>query len=223
MTSFNEFSITNFEFSVDTHIPYVRYWFNLPPVKIPGNYLVVVYRGSDKDDIILSKRFMVYDTRINFESERNLIGSGTVASLNQQINFKLNYSNLDIINPLQSVNVAIRQNQRWDNLATDIKPSFVREIEKQLEYRFFDEAKMFKGGNEFRWFDLRSLNYPGRNVAQVMKNVKPYDVYIGRDKSRGDEERPVEPAGLVVLTVGIVVPALRPAKFVPTEQHRHTT
>lgn len=187
MTDFNEFSITNFEFSVDTHIPYVHYWLNLPPVKLPGNYVVVVYRGSDKEDIVLSKRFMIYDTRISFENERNLIGAGSVASLNQQINFTLNYKNLEIINPLQNVKVVIRQNQRWDNIATDIKPSFVREIEKQLEYRFFDDAKMFKGGNEFRFFDMRSLNYPGRNVATVTKTVKPFEVYIGRDKSREGE------------------------------------
>lgn len=184
---FNEFPINNFEFSVDTHIPYVHYWITLPPVKLPGNYLAVVYRGTDKNDIIITKRFMVYDTRVSFENERNLIGAGNVASLNQQINFTVNYQNLDIINPLENVKVTIRQNRRWDNLATDIRPSFVREIEKQLEYRFFESEKMFKGGNEFRFFDIRSLNNPGRNVARVNRMVKPYEVFIEPDKSRADE------------------------------------
>ena len=187
LNEFNEFPVNNFEFSVDTHVPFVHYWLNLPPVKLPGNYLVVVYRGSDKNDIILSKRFMVFDTRITFENERNLIGAGNIASLNQQINFTLNYKQLEVINPLENIKVAIRQNRRWDNMATDIKPSFVREIEKQLEYRFFESEKMFKGGNEFRFFDLRSLNNPGRNVARVNKTVKPYEVYIEPDKSRADE------------------------------------
>ncbi|MEX2230516.1 MAG: DUF5103 domain-containing protein [Cyclobacteriaceae bacterium] len=187
LNDFNEYPINNFEFSVDTHIPYVHYWINLPPVKLPGNYIVAVHRGTDKNDIILSKRFMVFDTRVSFENERNLIGAGSVASLNQQINFTLNYKNLDIINPLENVKVSIRQNQRWDNIATDIQPSFVREIEKQLEYRFFESEKMFKGGNEFRFFDLRSLNNPGRNVARVNKTVKPFEVFIDRDKSRADE------------------------------------
>jgi hypothetical protein len=187
LSEFNEFPIINFEFSVDTHIPYVHYWLNLPPVKLPGNYMVVVYRGSDKDDIILSKRFMVFDTRVSFENERNLIGAGNIASLNQQINFTINYKNLEVINPLQNIKVSIRQNRRWDNVAADIKPSFVREIEKQLEYRFFEPEKMFKGGNEFRFFDLRSLNNPGRNVARVNRTVKPYEVFIEPDKSRADE------------------------------------
>lgn len=187
LTEFNEFPINDFEFSVDTHIPYVHYWMTLPPVKLPGNYVVVVYRGSDKNDIILSRRFMVFDTRVSFESERNLIGAGSVASLNQQLNFTVNYKNLEVINPLESVKVSVIQNRRWDNMATDLRPSFVREIEKQLEYRFFESDKMFKGGNEFRFFDLRSLNNPGRNVASVNRSVKPYEVFVERDKSRQDE------------------------------------
>jgi hypothetical protein len=187
LNEFNEFPINDFEFSVDTHIPYVHYWMTLPPVKLPGNYLVLVYRGSDKNDIILSKRFMVYDQRVSFENERNLVGAGNLASLNQQINFTVNYGHLEVINPLENIKVAIRQNRRWDNMATDIRPSFVREIEKQLEYRFFEPEKMFKGGNEFRFFDIRSLNNPGRNVARVNRTVKPYEVFVERDKSRADE------------------------------------
>ncbi len=187
MSEFNEFPINDFEFSVDTHIPYVHYWLALPPVKLPGNYMVAVYRESDKSDIILTKRFMVFDPRVSFGSHQNLIGAGSVASANQQLNFTVNYNGLDVINPLERIKVSIRQNRRWDNMADDVRPSFVREIEKQLEYRFFESEKMLKGGNEFRFFDLRSLNNPGRNVATVNRRVKPYEVYIERDKSRKDE------------------------------------
>jgi hypothetical protein len=187
MTEYNEFPINNNEFSVDTHLPYVHYWVALPQVKLPGNYVVMVYRGSDKSDIILTRRFMVFDNQVSFTNDGRLIGSGSVADLNQQINFTVNYKNVNILNAMQDVHVNIRQNQRWDNMARDIRPSFAREIEKELEYRFFDDSKMFRGGNEFRFFDLRSLNYPGRNVANVDKSVKPYEVYIARDKTRKDE------------------------------------
>lgn len=187
ISDFNEFPINNFEFSVDTHIPYVHYWLTLPPVKLPGNYLVAVYRGSDKNDIILTRRFMVFDTRVTFANEGNLIGAGDIASRNQQLNFTVDYKNLEVINPLENIKVSIRQNQRWDNMSVDIRPSFVREIEKQLEYRYFEDDKMFKGGNEFRFFDLRSLMNPGRNVARVVKTVKPYEVFLEQDRSRADQ------------------------------------
>jgi hypothetical protein len=187
ITQFNEFNINSFEFSTDTHLPYVHYWFQLPPVKIPGNYVLMVYRGGNKEDVVLTKRFFVVDRQVSFQNDRNLIGAGQVAAKNQQINFTVSYKNLDIVNPMENVKVVIRQNQRWDNMAMDIRPSFVREIDKQLEYRFFDDSKMFKGGNEFRFFDLRSLNNPGRNVGRVNNTIKPFEVFLLTDKSRQHE------------------------------------
>jgi hypothetical protein len=187
MRDFNEIPITNVQLSADTHVPYVHYAVQIPPVKLPGNYVAVVYRGSDKLDFILSRRFMVYESRVTFSKDGSLIGAGSIADLNQQLNFTVNHKNIDILNPLIDVHVNLRQNQRWDNFVTDLKPSFVRDIEKELEYRFFDDTKMFKGGNEFRFFDLRSLNNPGRNVDYVDRKVKPYEVYIARDKSRNNE------------------------------------
>jgi hypothetical protein len=187
VTAYNEFPINNSEFSVDTHIPYVHYWFHLPPVKLPGNYVLMVYRGSDKDDVVITKRFMVYENLVTINAEANLVGSSTMANINQQLNFTVSYKNITILNPLIDVHVNIRQNQRWDNMATDVRPSFTREIEKELEYRFFEEDKMFRGGNEFRFFDLRSLNNPGRNVDYVAKTSKPYEVFLAKDKSRAGQ------------------------------------
>lgn len=184
MPQYNEFPLLNFEFSLDTQVPYVHYKFTLPAVKLPGNYVLAVYRGTDKNDLVLTKRFLVYDSRVSFYRDGNLLGAGAAANINQQLNFTLNYKNVDLINPMENVNVSIRQNQRWDNLAEGIKPTFVRDNIRELEYRAFDPNKMLKGGNEFRWFDLRSLNYPGRNVQYVDKTQKPFHVFIQPDVSR---------------------------------------
>ncbi|HEU5291835.1 MAG TPA: type IX secretion system plug protein domain-containing protein [Cyclobacteriaceae bacterium] len=187
MTEYNEFPINTFEFSLDTHHPYVQYKLRLPAVKLPGNYVVLVYRNGDKNDIILTRRFMVYDQRLTFMREGNLMGPGALASSIQQLNFTINYKKVPLINPLETVNVTVRQNQRWDNLMENIKPSFVRENIQELEYRFFDVKNIFKGINQFRFFDLRSLNYPGRNVLRVDKTQQPYQVYIQPDKSRNGQ------------------------------------
>ncbi len=187
MPEYNEYPINDFEFSLDTQIPYVHYRIQLPPVKLPGNYVAVVYRGSDRGDLVLSRRFMVFDPQFTFLREGSLIGPGTVAERNQQINFKVNYKNVNVINPLETVNVTVRQNQRWDNLSESVKPSFLRENIKELEYRFFSDERMFKGGNEFRFFDLRSLIYPGRNINTVDRRSIPPKAYVAPDKSRNGE------------------------------------
>ncbi|MFZ2906151.1 MAG: DUF5103 domain-containing protein [Cyclobacteriaceae bacterium] len=187
MPEYNEFPINTFDFSLDTHQPYVQYRFRLPAVKLPGNYVVMVYRNGDRSDMVLTKRFIVYQQQVSYYREGSLMGPGAMASSIQQLNFTINYKKLELINPLDNVNVYVRQNQRWDNVKENIKPTFIRENIHELEYRFVDVYNFFKGENEFRFFDLRSLNYPGRNVASVNKSQKPFQVYIQPDKSRRND------------------------------------
>jgi hypothetical protein len=185
MTEFNEFPLNTFTFSLDTHVPYVHYRFRLPVVKLPGNYVVMIYRGSDRSDVILTRRFMVYDQRVSLSREGDLLGAGRL--INQQLNFTINYKNTALINPMENINVTVRQNQRWDAIQENVKPSFLRENVQELEYRFFDTNKMFFGGNEFRFFDMRSLNYPGRFVDRVDITKRPPEGFIQQDKSRRNE------------------------------------
>jgi hypothetical protein len=187
LTDYNEFTITTFAFSVDTSLPYVHYGYDLPRVKLPGNYVLMVYRAGNAEDLVLTKRFMVFDNRVLLSNGSNQLVSGRAAEINQQMNFVVSYPNLDVINPTENIQVVIRQNLRWDNMAQKLVPTFIREFDRELEYRFFDDAKMFKGGNEFRFFDLRSINNPGRNVQKVDRLVKPAEAFIEPDKSRGDQ------------------------------------
>ncbi len=184
ISEYNEFVINDYAFSSNTVIPYVHYKFKVPNVKIPGNYLLVVYRDGNKSDLVLSQRFMAFDNRTSILQDNQSIGSINLRLTNQQLNFTLNYKGLEIVNPFESVHVVIRQNQRWDNAKFNVKPSFVREDRKQIEYRFFDEDKYFNAGNEFRFIDFRSINFPGQNTDRIDKAAKPFHLWIQKDKSR---------------------------------------
>jgi hypothetical protein len=186
LTDYNEFPINEFEFSFNTSIPYVHYFFEVPSVKLPGNYLLVAYRNSD-DDLILTKRFMVYDNQVSLMAEDQSQGIGNLRANNQQLNFKINYGRTPIVDPYQSVKAMVRQNQRWDNVRTNITPSFLREDIHELEYRFFDQSNEYKAGNEFRFVDLRSLNSPGRNTGRLDRSKRPFHLTVQTDKSRGDD------------------------------------
>lgn len=187
MADYNEFNVNDYAFSSNTQIPYVHYRFNLPKVKLPGNYLLVVYRNGNKSDIILSHRFMVYDGRTSLKQDNRTSGALTLRSTNQQLNFTVDYRGVEIINPFGSVHVVIRQNQRWDNARFNIKPSFVREDVNQIEYRLFDSDKFFTAGNEFRFVDFRSINFPGQNTDWVDKASIPYHLWVQPDASRINE------------------------------------
>jgi Domain of unknown function (DUF5103) len=187
MKDYNEFIINDYSFSINTHLPYVHYRVAVPPVKLPGNYVAIIYRDGDRKDLILSKRIAVFDPRFDIAPDNDISGLGNIRNTNQGLNFIVNYGRTEIINPLGSVHVTIRQNQRWDNAKVDVKPSFVREEISQMEYRFFDMDKTFQGGNEFRFVDFRSLNYPGQNTLKLDKSHKPYDLTVALDFPRASQ------------------------------------
>lgn len=186
LPDYNEYPINEYEFSASTSIPYAHYFFEVPPVKLPGNYLLVAYRERE-DDPILSRRFMVYDNQVSLVTEGQNQGIGNLHATNQQLNFKVNYSRANIIDPFQSVKTLVRQNQRWDNARMNITPSFVREDKRELEYRFFDSGNEYMAGNEFRFVDFRSLNAPGRNTGRMDRSKRPFHLSVIPDKSRGFE------------------------------------
>jgi hypothetical protein len=184
MTQYNEFNITDYEFSNNTFLPFVHYRFAVPRVKLPGNYLLMVYRDSDKSDIILTARIMIFDNQVSLVPNSNLVGNSALNATNQQINFTVDYGDLQVFNAMDNFKVTIRQNQRWDNARYNVKPSFVREDIGELEYRFFDQDKQWLAGNEFRFVDFRSLVSPGRNTARIDKTVKPFVLKVAEDRSR---------------------------------------
>jgi len=186
LDDFNEFPFTDYALSVNTHLRYIHYRFQVPSVKLPGNYLLIVYR-DDINSLILSKRMMVFDTQISFTKDDQFIGAGSLNPALQAFNFVIDYGDIEILNPTESVHVNIRQNQRWDNARINLPTSFVRDDQNQLEYKSMDEARQFSGGSEFRYADFKSLNYPGVNTGKMIRSSKPFELYIDVDKPRPDD------------------------------------
>ena len=184
LADYNEFPITEYDLSSNLSFPYVHYSFQVPPVKLPGNYLLIVYRESDQSDILLSRRFMIYTNQASIFQDNQLQGAGTLRGTNQQLNFMVNYSRLDVINPMETIHAVIRQNLRWDNARFNVNPSFIREDKRELEYRFFDQDNHFMAGNEFRFVDFRSLNAPGQNTGRLDRSKRPFHLSVQTDKSR---------------------------------------
>jgi hypothetical protein len=83
--------------------------------------------------------------------------------------------------------VVIRQNQRWDNAKYNVRPSFVRDDIQQMEYRLFGDDKYFSAGNEFRFVDFRSINFPGQNTDRIDKSSRPPHLWVQTDYSRRDQ------------------------------------
>jgi hypothetical protein len=184
---YNEFIIDEYDFSIATKVPYTHFTFPLPKVKIPGNYLLVIYRDGDEEDIIISKRFIVFDQKVKIIGDVGLSSGVVQRRINQQIEFSVNYTNFPIPNPYLDIHVVLRQNHRSDNEIHDLVPTMIKEDIFQLDYRYFNFENNFKAGNEFRFFDIRSIHYGGRNVDKYDISETQIDAYLSIDKSRETE------------------------------------
>lgn len=184
MQSFNEFLVEDYEYSFNTKTPYVSYRFRLPQVKLPGNYVLAVYRYPNKNDLLLTKRFMAIDNIVQVGLKTGLSSGISERMTNQQLEFTVNYNNYEIINPYQDVKVTLRQNQQWHNAIYNLKPTSIRENLSQLEYVHFNLENNFRGGNEYRYFDIRSVTFTGMNVGRVVEEGGRYHAFLLKDKPR---------------------------------------
>ena len=165
--AFNEYNVLDYAYSVNTRMPYIRYSFTLPRVRKSGNYLLKVYKNRDENAVIFTRRFMIVENLA-------VVGAQLVPPVQtedrralQQINATVNYSNLEVIDPLAQVKVYMRQNQRWDNVKFLSKPTFLNQNSKLIRYEPFEGESTFRAGNEFRFLDLRFIRATGVNVASI--------------------------------------------------------
>ena len=184
LADYNSFDLNDFKYSENTNTLYTHYIFEVPKTKVSGNFILMVYRNGDQDDILFTSRFVVFENRVSIKTNPVLSTAVSQRDFNQQIEFSLNYGVLDISNPHSDVYVVIRQNQRWDNAIYGLRPTLVRQDQSFMEYRHFNQENNFKAGNEFRFFDLRTFRFRGQNISYIDSDAIPMIAHTFIDQSR---------------------------------------
>jgi hypothetical protein len=186
MVGFYEANILNFAYSTVTLQKYTHYSILFPQANMQfsksGNYIVYVYLDNNKDKLILTKRFMIFEDKITVVANiRQAIGNDEQYE-KQHIEFSILNGAYELTNPFTDLKVIITQNNRWDNAINNIKPTFVEP--RQLTYSL-DDKSTFTGGNEFRYFDTRSLRTYTERVESIYKDSSyKYNLVLKRDEPR---------------------------------------
>ncbi|MCG9910551.1 MAG: DUF5103 domain-containing protein [Flavobacteriales bacterium] len=159
INGFLQQDITEFEFSFGTKQAYTHYTLKFPQPgmrpKLSGNYILKVYESFDVNNVVLTKRFVVAESLVKIEG-RIRDGMSSMARLtSQEPIFTVDASNIPNISPQRDITVMIMQNQRWDNMKTNVKPAFF--TGNKMDFSNIDNSLTFKGSNEYRFLDLRSL------------------------------------------------------------------
>jgi hypothetical protein len=178
----------DFARSFNTTFSYVNYLIYLPnediQFKLSGNYALVVYEGSNKENIVLSKRFHVVEPMVKVEGTVRRATLDAFKGENHEVDFSIIHDNLNIINPRQEIKVVIQQNNRWDNAIRNLKPLFIRD--RQLIYDY-NRENVFAAGNEFRYFDNRTNRVNGENVLTTEFHRPYYHKTLMTDEVRANK------------------------------------
>uniref|UniRef100_UPI0035943C1C type IX secretion system plug protein n=1 Tax=Persicitalea sp. TaxID=3100273 RepID=UPI0035943C1C len=142
---YNDYPITEFKQSFSTKVPYYHYRFQVPRLKVSGNYVLVVYSERQRQ-VVFTRRFMIYENKVRIAAQARFSQGIREQRTDQQIDFSLDHKGYQVVSPQTDLKVVIRQNFRWDKAKTGFKPTNVRPFDSVLEYQFFNLENTFPGG-----------------------------------------------------------------------------
>lgn len=185
LDSFIDFPITDFEYSVNTTVHYINYMLRIPnedvPIVLSGNYALVVFDRNEPEVPVITWRFYVVEQRTRINARIRRATYDPVNGENQEIDFLIDHSNFAIQDPVSDVKVVVTQNNRSDNAIENLKPLFVNGNILEYEYNI---ENVFPGCNEFRFFDIRTIKYPGENIEEIKLYPPVYHATLFPDKLR---------------------------------------
>lgn len=183
----NLYRISDYDFSLNTKTPYINYRFELPKPTLSGNYIISIFRRSNPKDILFNRKFIVVENQSTIEQQVRVSTTVSKREEFQQLDFSVNYGRINSNDPASDLSIVLLQNHDWNTAKTDLRPSLIRPNENYIEFRLLNDQSSFFGGNEFRFFDLRTLDVAGRNVSRINQNVTSTDVFLGLDQPRGNQ------------------------------------
>jgi hypothetical protein len=158
--------------SFNTRVEYTHYFLRIPnedvKFRFSGNYLLKVYLNDDEDDLVLTRRFVVFEPMMKAVPSVRRSAAPPNSRTHQELSLTVQHSGIYIPSPSTDVNVAVLQNGRWDNAISKIKPTFIRE--EAIVYDLQGQIS-FPGFKEFRPLDIRSFRHRGPQV-ETMEQLK---------------------------------------------------
>jgi hypothetical protein len=100
----------------------------------------------------------------------------------QQVDFAVDITGAAIIDPFRNIYTSLLQNGRWDNSKNNMKPGIYGGNE--LKYNSLSEENTFRAGNEFRYFDIKSIKYQSEYVRRIDFMAPYYNFYLAPSDNR---------------------------------------
>lgn len=182
---FIEENLDDYSFSFKTIGPFTHFELMIPNEDMSltksGNYLLKVYEDEGDKRLVITRRFMVLDSKVDIQARMVRPSQVSLSRTHQEIDFQVNYQRFPMRSPQQEVRATILQNGRWDNAVVNLPPMFNRLDELSFDHQ---NKVVFPAGKEFRYLDLRSVYYPSENISDIVAGEDIYEVVLYKDEKR---------------------------------------
>jgi hypothetical protein len=166
LEGFAENRFSDFRHSYLTRVNYTHYELHIPnkdvQLKVSGNYLLKVYE-TDAATPVFVRGFSVVEPKAA-AALRTRGPAVTGENCGQQLELSVNHPSLEVRNAFRELQVRVEQNGYRVPATPPPAPSFM-DIGR-TDYSQADRL-WYPGGNEFRFFDTRNLEFSGRGVVQM--------------------------------------------------------
>lgn len=177
--------IIDYENSYNTLQPYSNYRLTIPNgevrLKASGNYVLEIYNMYN--ELQFSRRFVVYQDLVQVGATVKRSRDFDYINEKQVVQFTINTSGFQVVNPKKEIKVAIIQNHYWPTAIYNVQPQFT--IGNKLVYKYDKETSFF-GGNEFLNFDTKDLRAPSFAIARI-EFKELYHHYLFTNQYRYDQ------------------------------------
>ena len=186
MTGFAENPLEDYANSFNTTVSYIHYKLLLPndrvSIRLSGNYIIEVYPSDKPGQPAITQRFIVTEDAAKMSVTAHRPQMTKDNNTHQQVDFVVNYTGLSLNDPFRNIYAFVLQNGRWDNAKRNLKPDFYGDNE--LKYNSLSDKNIFKGGNEFRYFDIKSIRYQTEFVKRIDYLFPNYNIYLQPSEDR---------------------------------------
>ncbi len=182
LTGYNDAPIRDISLSFNTLVPYVHYFIALPNSevgwKISGNYLLKVVDRDNDDNVVITKRFIIYEPIMKIVPSVTRTVEISKSTTHQELDFEVQHPGVIVRSPRTEMSATIIMNYRWDNAITDVNPVFIKPESAVFDHQ---DKIVFEAGKEFRFFDMRGLNILGENVNYIRRVPEGFEVTLRKE------------------------------------------
>ena len=179
---FTQNRLTQFRSSSIATTRYIHYQVNLPERNCmpsrSGNYLLKVYLNGDTSQLAFTRRILIVENNVTIGAQVLQPFDPVKSRTHHKLQFTIDKTQLNVLNPAQQLQVVALQNYRWDNAITGKQPMFMRG--NQFEYNG-ERDFLFPAGKEYRWADLGSFRFLSERMDRTDLKAQPFEVWLKPD------------------------------------------